>query len=390
MLAGTQVLGTYYVLYACFALISIFDFGIPNALISYISKMKLIQGKQILLKTTIILSFLSFFCLISFILVVQIIWFELLNKDKIFSIISSGDIYLICVLGLINNIGNLGLKYKSAIGKYSFTVYFETFTVLFSVVITICLLHVNPSVITLVIGLIGIPTLFSLIHLIRLLIELKPRINSYSSSRTLITHALEMLREGKLYLILQITTVVSLQVDNLVIGSFLGPSEVTQIGVTWKIFSVPYLLLVSASGGLWAYASMSNSELSSQRLKELILRNIRIAFYYSIFFGIIILLFGKYLVKRFSSNLQLPSYSMLIISSALLICMCVAQPIAMVLNGLRKEKFLIVSSTIGMCVNIGLSVLFVNLINKGYGALLGTIVAQVFCFIIPAIYVYIS
>jgi O-antigen/teichoic acid export membrane protein len=185
--------------------------------------------------------------------------------------------------------------------------------------------------------------------------------------------------------VLQISTVVSLQIDPIIIGKYLGPSEVASIAITWKIFSVPYLLLVSASGGLWAQATSKSESGDNFILGDLLTRNIKYAFFYSTVFAFLILIVGKYLVRIYSAKLPVPDTLMIVISSLLLISLCVSLPISLILNGFHKERFLIATSLMAMVCNYFASVFFVQFLNNGSGALLGSLLAQTFCVIIPAV-----
>ncbi len=386
---GATVLGSYYFLYAIFCLISILDLGIGNGIIGFASKQEVSDKRIILFSGLITLSIISAVYLFLLLILVKYQGNRVTYKTSFAEVDTfSSALLVVCFLGLLHNFGNMGLKYRSAIGNYNFTVYFETFSVLAGITSAFILLSFEANLLSLVVGLIGVPTLLSTCQLFLLFRGFKLHQEFSQISSGIRIRIFQLLVQGRLFFILQITTVVSLQIDSLVIGAFLGPNEVASTAITWKLFSVPYLLLVSASGGLWALASSKVGVRGDLRFKELVWRNIKYAFGYSIVFGMVLMGFGRNIVQAFSPNLPTPSNSMLLISCLLLISMCVSQPISMILNGLHKERFLIVTSLIGMCVNFFASVFFLKTFEKGYGALLGTAVAQIFCFIIPTLAVY--
>lgn len=387
--SGSTVLGSYYFLYAFFCLFSILDLGIGNGIIGLASKQVDFDKRIILCKGLITLSILSSFYLAVLLILANFQGTRIIDHISFVEVDGfTSAFFLVCILGILQNFGYMGLRYKSAIGSYNFTVYFETFTVLAGLTLTFVLLSFNANLLSLVAGMIGVPTLLSICHLISLSKGFEFRREFLSIISGTKKNAVRLLVHGRLFFILQITTVISLQIDSLVIGVYLGPSEVASTLITWKLFSVPYLLLVSASGGLWAYVSSKASQRSDLIFEDIIWKNIKYAFGYSSFFGIVFLVFGKNMVKIFSPNLPTPSYLMLSISSLLLISLCVSQPISMILNGLHKEKFLVSTSFFGMCVNFVASVFLLKISDRGYGALLGTALAQILCFIIPALVVY--
>jgi O-antigen/teichoic acid export membrane protein len=363
--------------------------GIGNGMIGLVSKQENADKRVILFNGLITLSIISAIYVFVLLILAKYQGSRIIDKTSFAEVDTfSSALFMVCFLGLLHNFGNMGLKYRSAIGNYNFTVYFETFSVLAGITSAFILLSFQVNLLFLVVGLIGVPTFLSTCHLFFLFRGFKLHQEFSRVSSGIKNRIFHLLVQGRLFFILQITTVVSLQIDSLFIGAFLGPNEVASTAITWKLFSVPYLLLVSASGGLWALASSKVGVRSDLRFEELIWRNIKYAFGYSIVFGMALMGFGRNLVHAFSPNLPTPSNSMLLISWLLLISMCVGQPISMILNGLHKERFLITTSLIGMCVNFVASVSFLKIFEKGYGALLGTALAQILCFIVPTLAVY--
>ena len=384
--SGADILGSYYFLYGVFCLFSILDLGMGNAMIGLVSKEIYFDKKKVLSQGLFTLSIFSLLYITVFVILFAFQGTRIMGHISFSEIDSFESAFiLVCILGILQNFGHMGLKYKSAIGRYNFTVYFETITVLSGITLTFFLLSFNSNILSLVIGMIGLPTLLSIVHLITLLNVSEPRNSIISSVNGMKKSFFGLLVHGRLFFVLQITTVASLQIDSLVIGLFLGPNEVATTLITWKLFSVPYVLFVSASGGLWAYASSKKNQIDDLIFEGVFWKNIKYAFGYSLFFGFVIIIFGQDLVLIFSQKLPTPSHLMLLISCILLISLCVSQPISMILNGLHREKFLILTSLLGMIVNFLSSVFFLKIFDRGYGALLGTALAQIVCFIIPTL-----
>jgi Na+-driven multidrug efflux pump len=163
----------------------------------------------------------------------------------------------------------------------------------------------------------------------------------------------------------------------------LKPIDVTNLSITWKIFSTPYILFTSLTGGVWAFSAKNLTEASSLKIRIYFIKLAKIAFIFSLPFAIFFLIFGASILRFVVPSLDPPTRGMLITCSVLLPIMCVCQPFAMILNGLHRERFLVITATSGVILNFFFSVFFIRISGQPYGALLGSISAQVIGFLVP-------
>lgn len=387
---GSKVLGLYYLLYALFCFFSLFDLGIGNGLIGIIAKS---GSRQVGVISIISVKLLMQVGL--FLLPVLIFAFYIMGKfgwliGKYGAEESFGlSILLVLFSSFLNNVGNLSNKIRAGLGNYQFTTRFETLSVFLSICVTTLGLNLYPSLLTVVIGMIVFPSLISIINLLLLLHSFNGGLQvSTDLTEEPIPKAFDILRASRLYFLLQFTTVVGFQLDNLIVGLILNPIDVTNLAITWKIFSTPYILYTSLVAGLWAFSAKNLSGASSLNVRSYFIKSAINALLFSVPFTICFLILGPSILRIVAPSLESPTRGMLFTCIALLPIMCVCQPFAMILNGLHREKFLVITATSGVFLNIFFSVLFIRITGEPYGALLGSIFAQVLGFLVP-VFIYI-
>lgn len=383
---GSKVLGLYYFLYALFCFFSFFDLGIGNGLIGLIAKSQSKHSVRMIsiLSAKILMQVGIFFSLsLSLPLIIMVNKGSLIGKygsEKFFTV----SIFIVLLSSFLSNVGNISNKIRSGLGNYGYAIKYETLIVFLSIALTIFGLNFYPSLIMVVLGMIFFPSLFSIINLFRLFGYLRNHVEvDGEKSAEPTPGAFDIVKASRLFFLLQFTTTVGFQLDNLIVGLMLQPIDVTNLSVTWKIFSTPYVLFTSLVGGLWAFSAKNLAEASFLEVRGYFIKSAKVAFIFSLPFAICFLILGPSILRLLVPSLGVPSHGIIITSCLLLPVMCVCQPLAMILNGLHREKFLVTTAIISVFLNIFFSVLFIRISGEPYGALLGTLFAQVMGFLLP-------
>ena len=191
------------------------------------------------------------------------------------------------------------------------------------------------------------------------------------------------LKDGKIFLVLQLSAVTSYQMDSMIVSHFLGPDQVTVLMTTWKVCSLPMLLISFGFMPFW------------QRSRELDLANNRHLVFLelsnslkriTIFLGAFILVFvvfGSRFILLWTSNKVNVDRSLIICASMWLFIYAISQPIAYILNGLKENKFNVITSVLSTVFNVLLSIVLTSKLNSPVGPLLGSCIAHVLFFLIP-------
>lgn len=191
------------------------------------------------------------------------------------------------------------------------------------------------------------------------------------------------LKLGRVYLILQLSAVTSYQMDSLIVSHFLGPNQVTILMTTWKVCSIPLLLISFGFMPLWQ--SSRDFDLRSNR-HSVFLELSKSLKGISLFLGIFVIfftVFGSKFILLWTSNMVIVDRSVIICSSMWLFLYGISQPIGYVLNGLQQDKFNIISSVLSTFFNIIISILLTSKLESPVGPLLGSCIAHFVFFLLP-------
>jgi O-antigen/teichoic acid export membrane protein len=191
------------------------------------------------------------------------------------------------------------------------------------------------------------------------------------------------LRYGAVFVVLQATTILSYQIDNLILGHFLGPIAVVELATVWKLCVFPTLLVSAGVAPLWGHSAQLQSRKQTQSaIREALDTMRRISIPLAIFgFGFIIL--GKQFIIRWTNDLVNPSYFTIIVAVCWVVVYTISQPIAMVLNGIGRFRFILSTAILSTSGNLILSVIFTKALRVPAAPLLGSLVAQIFLYLLP-------
>jgi len=188
---------------------------------------------------------------------------------------------------------------------------------------------------------------------------------------------------GRVFLVLQLSAVISYQIDSLIVSHYLGPEQVTTLLTTWKICSLP--IMVISFGFLPIWQSSRESDMHGNRdfaFKQL-WRTLRNLCFPLGLFIILFLIGGADLIRFWSSDLVKVEKSMLFYSCLWLFLYSISQPIAYMLNGLQENRFNIVSAISSTFSNVILSMYFTRGLQSPIGPLIGSSISQFLFFLFP-------
>lgn len=191
------------------------------------------------------------------------------------------------------------------------------------------------------------------------------------------------LKNGRTFLVLQLCAVVSYQIDSLIVSHYLGPEQVTTLVTTWKICSLP--VIVISYGFLPIWQNSRESDLSGNRnlvFKQLSNSIKKLSFPLGIFI-FIFFLGGAEFISFWSSDLVKVEKSMIFFSCVWLFLYSISQPIAYTLNGLKENNFNLATAISLTISNVTLSIYFTNRLQSPVGPLIGSSLSQFVFFLLP-------
>jgi O-antigen/teichoic acid export membrane protein len=240
---------------------------------------------------------------------------------------------------------------------------------------------VNGHVLWVMVGAqVGLPAAVSLVALWWFVVREKLVVSSKEVSPALVRR---LLQSGRLFVFLQTAAVVNYEVDNLVVAHIRGPVSVTTFATTSRI----YAAIIALSGvfftPLWAAFSEAAAEHDIAWIRNAYRRAIRVGATVGLPLAVVLAFLVKPVVHIWTRGIVHAPLSLTVALSMWLVIYLVNQPQAMLLNGLHEERFQLKITAATVAANVGLSIWLTTVIGVS-GPIWGTVIAQVFCALIPA------
>jgi len=172
---------------------------------------------------------------------------------------------------------------------------------------------------------------------------------------------------------IQLCMIVIFATDNLIITKLLGPSDVTNYDVVYKLFQVAITISVIAQDPFWALYTDAYQKQDFTWIKKTIIRLNKL---FVLFVFIIVGLFfaAKPLIKIWIQRDLLISTSLILFMAIFVIIRVYGIIYMTFLNSIGKVKLQLWLYIFGAIINIPLSIYFVKTVNLGNsGVILGTV-----------------
>jgi O-antigen/teichoic acid export membrane protein len=198
--------------------------------------------------------------------------------------------------------------------------------------------------------------------------QIRPSIASFSKEKVKDLMGLSLVFFG-----IQLCMIVIFTTDNLIISKLLGPSEVTNYDVVYKLFYVAITISVIAQDPFWALYTDAFQKKDFEWIKKTI-RRLNIMFVAFVFIIIGLFFLSKPLIKIWIQR-DLQISTSLILFMSLFVLIRVYGTIYMTfLNSIGKVKVQLWLYIFGAIINIPVSIYFVRTFDLGSsGVILGTI-----------------
>jgi O-antigen/teichoic acid export membrane protein len=227
---------------------------------------------------------------------------------------------------------------------------------------------------------VGLPALVSLIALRWFMVH-----GSFSGSVRQASPAVarQLLRTGRLFVVLQTAAVVNYEVDNLVVAHIRGPVSVTTFATTSRVYAAAIALSGVFFVSLWAAFAEATANRDIEWVRGAYRRAVQVGATVGVPISIILAVVVGPFVHIWTRGIVHAPLSLTIALSVWLVIYLVNQPQAMLLNGLHDERFQLRITAATVVANVGLSIWLTYLVGVS-GPIWGTVIAQIFCALIPA------
>ncbi len=386
---GVEKYGIWSVILAIINWVLFFDLGIANGIKNKISSSlstENTKGAQEYIST-------GYIILSSFSILIYIIFFsasKLINWQNILNIYSIPNselnliISTILFLLLTNFVLSIILAVVNAVQKSSLIVKNQFLSQLISFTLLLILIKTTNSSLLLLSISFGSSLIISNIILsiwfYKKNSDLSPKLKYFSLSKS---KSLSVL--GANFFILQLTILIILMTDRMIITQLLGPSHVSNYDVLHKYFSAITIIHTIINTPLWPMYTEAHTKNDFKWISKTLKKMHKIMCLY-IVISFIMVYCGSFIINLWLNNNEIVlTFSNYVYMAIMILVLVWHQVYSYFSNGIEKTKIQLVSSLIGAIANIPLSIYFVKYMNMGInGVILATALSLgIFCILGP-------
>jgi len=206
---------------------------------------------------------------------------------------------------------------------------------------------------------------------------LRPRLGTFRLSAVR-----RLLGTGSAFFLLQLSSLVVFNSDNIVIAHYLGPAEVTPYSVTWRLVNYAAVLQSLIFPAVWPAYAEAHTRGEAVWVRNAFWRLMGITTATTAAFCIIFAIFGRTIIRHWAGAPAVPSQQLIIIMCAWVMISTVMNNEACLLaatSKIRLQAFLGISAAIA---NLGLTIWLVQRIGS-VGVILGTVISYIVIVIGP-------
>jgi len=195
----------------------------------------------------------------------------------------------------------------------------------------------------------------------------------------------ELMRVGLLFFVLGVAMAVAYQSDAIVVAQVLGAGAVTDYAVPMRLFIFIPLLTGIICAPLWAAYGEAAARGDVYWIRQTLRRSLVVVGIIALIGALILTVLGPRLIGYWADDAVRPSLLMVSSLAVWAVLMSVSSALAMALNGLGGSvlRMQAAGAVAMMLANIGLSIWLTRVLGVP-GVVLGTVIAQAGCFLLPA------
>lgn len=191
-----------------------------------------------------------------------------------------------------------------------------------------------------------------------------------------------VLGTGGLFFVLQITSAIQMQGDNIIIANMLGPSSVSKYAICMQLFMIVPMFMTLLWTPLWPAYREALASGDADWVRRVFFKSLKLAFVVGVPSACILILFGSDIITLWVGDEVVPSMLLLVGCGVWLILMLVGNVLAMFLNAVQWLKIQISVAICAGLSNIALTVFLIGEVGVA-GAVYGSILSYILCALIP-------
>jgi len=187
---------------------------------------------------------------------------------------------------------------------------------------------------------------------------------------------------GFLFFILQLSSAVGFESDNILIANILGASAVAEYAITMKLFLFLPLVASFALMPLWGAYSEAFASGDTVWIKSTFLKSVKLSCLVSVPLALLMAFMGEAIINYWVGNAIHPSMGLIIGAALWAVLMTLGNALAMFLNAMNIIRVQVIVSISMAILNVFLSIFLIHRVGVE-GAVYGSIIATLICNLIP-------
>ncbi|MDO8264245.1 MAG: oligosaccharide flippase family protein [Gallionella sp.] len=186
-----------------------------------------------------------------------------------------------------------------------------------------------------------------------------------------------------LFFVLQVSGLVAFQSDNLIIAHYLGPESVAVYAVTFKLFTIPSIILSLFLNALWPAYAEAKIRGDKEWIYKSFTRSLKFSAAIAVPISALTLVCGPWIIGQWVGKEINPTWDLLIGLFFWSLLTILGGNFAALLNGLGVIKFQTIASVAMASVNIMLSIWLVQVIGVS-GVIWGSVLSLALILYLPS------
>jgi len=177
------------------------------------------------------------------------------------------------------------------------------------------------------------------------------------------------------FFFIQLCMIIIFTSDNIIISKLLGPSEVANYDIVYKLFQVAIIVSIIAQDPFWPLYTDAYQKKDFKWIKQTLIRLNKL-FIPFVILVVILVMIAKPIISLWIQKELLIDFRLIVFMGIFVIIRVYGIIYMYFLNGIGKIRLQLILFIIGAVINIPISIYFVKDLNLGSsGVILGTIVS---------------
>jgi O-antigen/teichoic acid export membrane protein len=205
--------------------------------------------------------------------------------------------------------------------------------------------------------------------------KIKPKLASFSKAV-----AEKLLKTGLQFWVIQVSAILYLQTDLIVVAQLFGANAVSTYGVALKLFTIVGFVQAAFLAPLWSAYTEALTRKDFEWIVKTFWQSIKISLAWSVTAGLVLAVVSPWLINKWLGGAASPSWDLMSAMFFLVVLTAIGQCIAYFMNGLGE-----ISGQMWYAVMAAISNLFLSVILGNFMGLAGVTWSTIICITIFSI-----